>query len=166
MRRSGLIFIWVVTAAWAAQIYRFSTATFGGIFTTWLLSQILHLLRLKVTLATFSLLHHLMRKAAHLTEYAVFAMLLYYSLGGIRRREWQRKPAFWAALIAGLYSLTDEFHQLFVPGRGPSIFDSGIDTVGACLGILIVYFFCRMSRGERRASNEQDVEATSNRPSS
>jgi VanZ family protein len=162
MRRSGLIFLWVVTVAWAAQIYNFSTATFGGIFTTWLLSQILGLFHLTVTLATFSLLHHLMRKAAHLTEYALFAMLLYYSLGGIRGREWQRKPAFWAALIAGLYSLTDEFHQIFVPSRGPSIFDSGIDTLGACLGIVIVYLFCRFSTRGRATPQEQGAAAVSN----
>jgi VanZ family protein len=43
-------------------------------------------------------------------------------------------------LLAGLYSLTDEFHQRFVPGRGPSIVDCGFDTIGAMLGMLIVYF--------------------------
>ncbi len=161
MRRSGLIVLWVVTLAWAAQIYRFSTATFGGVFTTWFLSQILKLLHLHVTLATFSLLHHLMRKCAHLTEYGLFAMLLYYSLGGIRRREWQRKPALSALLIAGFYSLTDEFHQIFVPGRGPSIVDSGIDTLGACVGILIVYLVCHFSKNRRALPQEEDIAALS-----
>jgi VanZ family protein len=145
MRRSGLIVLWAVTVAWAAQIYDFSTATFGGVFTTWLLSRILHLLHLSVSIATFQVLHHLMRKAAHVTEYAVFSMLLYYSLGGSRRREWRWSPAVWALVVAGVYSLTDEFHQLFVPGRGPSIFDSGIDTLGALLGILIVYVVCHFT---------------------
>ena len=153
MRRSALVFLWVVTVAWAAQIYTFSTATFGGIFTTWLLSQILRLVHATVSLKTFILLHHLMRKSAHLTEYALFSMLLYYSLG--QRREWRRKPAIWALVIAGLYSLSDEFHQLFVPGRGPSIFDSGIDTVGACLGIVIVYIVCRLDRNRPEAPKEE-----------
>ncbi len=157
MRRSGLILLWLVTVAWAAQIYRFSTATFGGVFTTWLLSQILRLLHMKVTLLTFAMLHHLMRKCAHVTEYALFSMLLYYSLGGSRRREWRRKPAIGALLIAGVYSLGDEFHQLHVPGRGPSIFDSGIDTLGACLGILIVYVVCRFSQNHRDAPEEQSA---------
>lgn len=86
-----------------------------------------------------------MRKGAHMTEYALFSMLLYYSLGGSSRRQWRNKPALWAVLIAAAYSLTDEFHQIFVPGRGPSIYDCGIDTIGACLGILIVYTVCRLS---------------------
>ena len=158
LRRSTLILLWAVTLAWAAQIYYFSTATFGGVFTTWLLSQVLHLLHLRVTLHTFALLHHLMRKAAHLTVYGIFAMLLYYSLGGARSREWQWKTALGAALIAGGYSLTDEFHQLFVPGRGPSIVDSGIDTVGACLGMILVFASYRL--GNRKGGvSEEKVEA-------
>jgi VanZ family protein len=143
----------VVTLAWAAQIFNFSTATFGGVFTAWLLSQILHFLHVAVTPPTFSLLHHLMRKSAHLTEYALFGMLLYYSLGGIRVREWRWKTALWALLIAGGYSLTDEFHQMFVPGRGPSLFDSGIDTFGALIGTLLVYAASRWG-GRRIAPRE------------
>ncbi|MGE5326829.1 MAG: VanZ family protein [Deltaproteobacteria bacterium] len=139
--------------AWAAQIYNFSTATFGGVFTTWLLSQILHLAHLTVSMRTFVVLHHIMRKCAHLTEYALFSMLLYYSLG--RRREWRRVPAVCALIIAGLYSLSDEFHQLFVPGRGPSIVDSGIDTFGALVGIVIVYAVCRLDINRRAARREE-----------
>ena len=152
MRRSALVILWAVTVAWAAQIYNFSTATFGGVFTTWLLSQILRFVHATVSIHTFVMLHHLMRKGAHLTEYTLFSMLLYYSLG--RRREWRRRPAIWALIIAGLYSLSAEFHQLFVPGRGPSIFDSAIDTAGACVGILIVYVVCRIDRNSRKAPKE------------
>ena len=156
MRRSGLIFLWVVTVAWAAQIYQFSTATFGGVFTTWLLTQILKLLHIVVAFPTFRLLHHLMRKGAHVTEYALFSMLLYYSLGG-GHREWRRKPAIWALIIAGVYSLSDEFHQRFVPGRGPSIFDSGIDTAGAFLGILIVHGVYHLSKNPRAALPDESI---------
>lgn len=94
-----------------------------------------------------------MRKCAHLTEYALFGMLLYYSLG--RRREWRRMPAVCALIIAGLYSLSDEFHQLFVPGRGPSLVDSGIDTFGAFLGIVMVYAVCRLGTNRRTAQREE-----------
>jgi VanZ family protein len=149
------VVVWVVTVAWAAQIFDFSTATFGGVFTAWLLSQILHLLHLTVTHPTFQLLHELMRKSAHVTEYALFAMLLYYSLAGVgRRHDWQFKPSLGAWLIAGGYSLTDEFHQRFVPGRGPSLRDCGIDTTAAMLGILIVYVFCRISNRKRGAQGQ------------
>ena len=39
--------------------------------------------------------------------------------------------------------MTDEIHQIFVPGRGPSVTDVAIDTVGALLGVLSVWAFCR-----------------------
>jgi len=37
-----------------------------------------------------------------------------------------------------LYAISDEYHQSFVIGRGPSILDVGIDTAGVFAGILMV----------------------------
>lgn len=37
-----------------------------------------------------------------------------------------------------LYSLSDEFHQLFVPGRTATFFDLGVDMAAACLTILLI----------------------------
>jgi VanZ family protein len=140
-----VILLWAVTIAWAAQIFDFSTVTFGGVFTTWLLTQVLALLHLSVSPPTFMLLHHLMRKCAHMTEYGMFSMLLYLSLVKLPRLEWRKRPALWSLILAAAYSLTDEFHQSFVPGRGPSIRDCGVDTLGASLGILILYAVYRFS---------------------
>jgi hypothetical protein len=39
-------------------------------------------------------------------------------------------------LVAVVFSLTDEYHQSFVPGRHASFADCGIDSIGAALGIL------------------------------
>jgi VanZ family protein len=158
MRHAGRAIFWLVTLAWAAQIYNFSTATYGGVFTTWLLSQVLRLLHVTVSSPTFNLLHELMRKSAHVTVYGIFAMLLYYSLGGSRSREWRWLTALGALLIAGGYALTDEYHQLFVPGRGPSLVDSGIDTMGALVGLTIIYIACRLGN-RRQAASEAKVEA-------
>jgi VanZ family protein len=135
-----------MTIAWAAQIFSFSTATFGASFTAWVLSRVFRLLHLTISPATFALLHHLIRKSAHFTEYAILSMLLYYSLAKITRLEWRPRPALWSLLIAVAYSLTDELHQMFVPGRGPSIFDSGIDSMGAAAGIVLIYFGSWMAR--------------------
>lgn len=38
-----------------------------------------------------------------------------------------------------LYACTDEFHQLFIPGRSGEFRDVSIDTLGALLGIIIVF---------------------------
>lgn len=43
-----------------------------------------------------------------------------------------------AILASALYACTDEFHQLFVPGRTGQIFDVFVDTLGATFGCLLV----------------------------
>src|SRR5919202_1687185 len=63
---------------------------------------------------------YVLRKCAHMTEYAVLAALLLRALG-------RELPAFLAAVA---YAATDELHQHFVPGRHASPVDLGIDTVG------------------------------------
>lgn len=81
-------------------------------------------------------LTHLVRKGAHMTEYAVLAMLALYWLSSFRL------PYRYRCLIAGLisvcYAATDEFHQLFVEGRSGQVSDVMIDAAGALLGLLLV----------------------------
>ncbi len=135
---------WKATAvAWAGLIFYLSTSTFGGSFTASLLAQILRFLHVSVSRPTFDTLHFLTRKTAHLTEYAILAILLYGSREDERPFDWRLRRAVACVAIAGSYSLTDEFHQLFVPGRGASLVDCGIDTVGGSLGVLV--FFLRQS---------------------
>ena len=40
-----------------------------------------------------------------------------------------------ALVICVLFAMLDEFHQLFVPGRGAQVKDVIIDTTGAIVGI-------------------------------
>ena len=82
--------------------------------------------------AALETLSFLVRKAAHMTEYAVLALAFRYALSknGVSR------PGLKALLLSAAYACTDEFHQAFVPDRGPSVIDVGIDTCGAGLGLL------------------------------
>jgi len=83
-------------------------------------------------------LNNLLRKSAHLTEYAVLAVFLYSSLKPVGNPFWSREAAFWALVASGSYSITDEFHQRFVPGRHGSLSDCLIDTGGALLGLYVL----------------------------
>ncbi len=71
----------------------------------------------------------LVRKGAHMTEYAVLFLLYRRALhvSGARR------PGLAALCLCACYAATDEGHQAFVAGRGPSVADVGIDTLGAAL---------------------------------
>jgi VanZ family protein len=69
----------------------------------------------------------LLRKAAHMTEYAVLAVLLVRALG-------REAPAL---VLGVLYAASDEVHQAFVRGRHASPVDVAIDTVGLLIGLLL-----------------------------
>jgi VanZ family protein len=134
-----VVLLWVVTAAWAGTISLLSTAAYSGSVTGWLLGQLLLSLHIHLTPKTFETVHFLIRKLAHGSEYAIFALLLYHSFEPRHPARWNARSAFGALVIASLYSLTDEYHQTFVPGRTASLVDCGIDTAGALLALVLLY---------------------------
>jgi VanZ family protein len=136
---------WAMTVAWAALIFYFSTRTFSPDFTRGLLAWTLHLIHLHVSSRTFGLLHAILRKLAHVVEYGIFALLIYGRPGEKERELWRPRRAIFCILGAAAYSLTDEFHQLFVPGRHSSLLDCGLDTLGAALAMLVPYAQERIS---------------------
>jgi VanZ family protein len=125
-------------------IFFLSFESFGASFSAMLLSAILRLLHFSVSSHTFGVLHLMLRKSAHCTEYAIFAIFLYHCFLDSNQTEWRARAAVQAVLVAGLYSLTDEFHQMFVPGRTASLVDCGIDTTGAILGALIILMWAHL----------------------
>jgi hypothetical protein len=71
-----------------------------------------------------------LRKLAHAAEYAILGVLLLRAL----EHAW---GAFW---LTTAYAVTDEIHQMFVPGRLGSPLDVAIDAAGAAVGIALVVF--------------------------
>jgi len=93
----------------------------------------------------FAFLHHLIRKSAHFTEYFVFCLLLYRGLRG-GRIGWSFMWGFNAFFIAAGYSVLDEIHQAFVPSRGPSAYDSLLDSTGALVAVVVLWLWFRLRR--------------------
>jgi len=74
-----------------------------------------------------------LRKNAHFFSYLLLGVFVYNALqqSGLRGRR-----CFILALgICVLYAITDEVHQLYVPGRGGQVRDVLIDSAGACVGV-------------------------------
>ena len=134
-----VVLIWVVTAAWAGTISVLSTGAYSSSVTGLLLTQLLFALHIHLAPQTFATIHLLIRKLAHCSEYAIFGLLLYHSFEPRHPERWDTRGAFGALIVAGLFSLTDEYHQIFVPGRTASLVDCGIDTAGALLGLVLLY---------------------------
>ena len=89
------------------------------------------------------------RKAAHASEYAILGILLTGAILDIRKPWKRRLPACF--LIGAVYAASDEFHQLFVPGRSGQIRDVMIDSAGVAAGIILAClaikaFQCRKPR--------------------
>jgi VanZ like family len=68
-----------------------------------------------------------LRKIAHAAEYAVLGALLARATG---------RPRL-ALVLAVLYAVSDELHQLAVPGRKGAPLDVAIDAVGALIGVTL-----------------------------
>ena len=73
------------------------------------------------------MIHLLIRKGAHMAEYAILFFLYDRAL----HIEGAKRPGLYALILCALYAATDETHQAFVAGRGPSVMDVGVDALGA-----------------------------------
>ena len=129
---------WALCAGWMAFIFFMSAmpgdvsgAQSGTVVRILLAVHDASLGPSEMSAQAISVLETLVRKAAHMAEYAVLALLFCHAL----RVSGARRPACRALLVCLAYAATDEFHQSFVGGRGPSAVDVMIDTAGAALAL-------------------------------
>jgi hypothetical protein len=132
------LYAWLAVAAWATFIFALSSIpSLGTGHEGWDL---------------------VLRKAAHLAEYAVLGALLARALSGALAA-WA-----WIAWFAGVvYAVSDELHQHFVPGRHGSPVDVAIDAVGVAVGVLAVRR-ALASRPLRGASTGRGGRSTGDAP--
>ncbi|MGL4848918.1 MAG: VanZ family protein [Clostridium sp.] len=80
----------------------------------------------------------IIRKGAHITEYAILGILSYNAFILF----YNRRQAMMIALLVTIgYAITDEVHQLFVAGRAGRATDVLIDSIGAIIGTSICFFW-------------------------
>ncbi len=132
---------WLLSAAWMVFIFIMS-ATPGDLsgkeskaVVQLVVNAIETVTDHSVPLEGRAFLEFIVRKAAHMMEYAVLYLLYRHAL----LLSGNRKPAIAALLLCAAYAVTDEFHQGFVDGRGSSPIDVLIDTAGAALGACVAF---------------------------
>ncbi|HEX8281161.1 MAG TPA: VanZ family protein [Chthoniobacterales bacterium] len=147
---------WLPVIVWIAMISTASTdlmsaqhtSRFIGPFLLWLMPDIAPHQIVAVQFAV--------RKAAHVTEYAILAALLLRAFAGPRRfLRWKYAMAT-LLIVAGCASL-DEYHQSFVASRTGALGDVLIDCSGALLGVAVCAWI--VSRRRRRIELPNDVGA-------
>ena len=145
-RWAAWLWAWWPAIVWSGVIFTMSTDPFSSDHTKWIFEPVLRWLIPGLAQRQYDYMHHIIRKCAHFTEYFVYFLVLYRAVRA-RREGWRWSWAGVALLIAAAYSLTDEFHQVFVASRGPSIYDSMLDTIGASAALLALWLWLRRRRG-------------------
>jgi VanZ family protein len=138
----GWLHAWWPALLCAIMISVLSTDTFSAEHTGTVLSVILHWLKPDMNWRQFDFIHLIVRKSAHFIEYFIFYLLLYRGIRGARQG-WHWSWALTAWGIAAFYSILDEVHQMFVASRGPSAWDSLLDSTSAFIGLIVLFLYFR-----------------------
>jgi len=140
VRPSDRVKHWIPAIVWAGLISGLSTDTFSSEHTSVFIVPALRWLFPHAAMESIELMHAVIRKMAHLTEYFILSILLMRALRG-QDRVWKLRWAIWAIAIAAGYACFDEFHQSFVPSRTASPWDALLDTTGASVAQLALWLW-------------------------
>lgn len=153
MKQRGIniqkIIIILMPLTWMAMIFYFShqPAEQSAQLSGGIVSNLIEIFHLPVT-------EHLVRKAAHFSEYAVLGILVVNAV-----RMSVPKHFLWTSvLVCGLYSVTDELHQLFIPGRSCQFSDMLLDTAGSATGILLWWLVICLIKKRKQMLNGKNEE--------
>jgi VanZ family protein len=121
---------WIPVVVWGVMIFSLSTSAFSAANTAKFIDPALRWLIPGLSAAAIDALHLLIRKSAHFTEYGVLFWLLI-------RGPMAERP-YMALMLCVVYALTDEGHQIFVPGRTASLYDVALDSTGALFSHFLI----------------------------
>jgi VanZ family protein len=141
---------WGPVVVWVALICFGSSDLMSSDHTSRFVVPFLHWLKPDMSAPTLLRINLLVRKAAHVTEYAILTGLFFRALRPTIVRFWPR--AVFALVPALLLAPIDEFHQSFVRSRSGSPVDVLIDYCGAITGIVICRFLTSALRRREAAS--------------
>jgi VanZ family protein len=126
---------WLPAVVWTVAVLSFSSATFSADNTGGFVAPLLAWLFPWLAPSSIEALHGIVRKTAHVTEYAVLAALWWRAFaraGAVRPR-----ASAWLTLLIGIaVAAVDEAHQSTLPSRTGSVRDVLIDTAGVVLVVL------------------------------
>ena len=142
-RNIKLIASWAAVLLWMLLIFRLSSQVADDSNNLSLgITGLLHKLIDGFITVNEEAANHIVRKSAHFTAYLILGILALNALSSSGISKW-KKEIIISLLICVLYAVSDEIHQLFVPGRSGQPGDVLIDSLGAGVGIGI-YILVRL----------------------
>jgi len=146
----SIVKYWLPPLLWVAVIFLASGDLMSAEHTSRFLVPFLRWLWPDISAGTLAHIHFCVRKAAHVTEYAILALLVCRAVFRGADFKAARSILFVGAwMICTLVAASDEFRQSFVESRGASAWDVMIDSAGAILGLLL---YARFTRRETEAT--------------
>lgn len=82
------------------------------------------------------LLHNPIRELMHFLEYLVLSFLV---MNVLKQNNIKENIILVSIIFSFIYAVTDEIHQVFIPGRTFEYLDILLDTLGSILGSIIGY---------------------------
>jgi hypothetical protein len=152
---------WLPLLIWACVIFLGSTDMLSAEHTSRFMVPFLLWLKPGMAPDTILFILIVMRKSAHVSEYAILALLLWRALRSNPTLRTKTSMLLGEVLfVCAVFAASDEFHQSFVKSRTPSVRDVLLDTAGAALGLLICASFARGHGTKTRNTGEsQFVDA-------
>ncbi len=134
---------WLLLLVWAGVIWTFSGASFDAPNTSRLLAPLLRFLFPDIGPEGLERAHFLVRKSAHLVEYAVLGLVSWraaaFDLGTLR-------SALTAAVLVVAMAGADEWRQSLLSERTGALADVWLDTLGGLLGVCVIVLWRRRSQ--------------------
>lgn len=137
------IVLWVLVISCMALIFSFSaqSAEESTDLSEGFLDKILKFFNINPENEVIVFLRMLIRKVAHFCVYMLLGFLVYLLLQEGHGVE-MKISLVQTPVICALYAITDEIHQLFVPGRSGKTADVMLDTAGAVFGMVVAWAIC------------------------
>ena len=132
----GLLKYWSPLAVWLVAIFFFSTDAMSAGHTSRFVEPFVRWLHPHATYAAVEGVHVAVRKAGHVSEYGLLALLSYRAVRWGHHVSWRWSWGAVAWTIAVAYACTDEFHQTFVGSRTGTVHDVYVDAAGAACALL------------------------------
>ncbi len=139
MSPGSAVRFWLPPILWAGVIFAASSDVLSSAHSgSWLATLINAIIGHPLPPSQFDAVHFALRKAGHLSEYGILGALLFRAFRA-ERSGWNLRWAVAAIALAAAVGSLDEWHQMFVPSRTASAWDTLVDTAGAALAQVLFF---------------------------
>jgi len=141
---SKILRYWVPVLLMLGLMAYFSTDVFSGESTRGAIETVLAWLSIHPSKHALRNINFIVRKCAHVFEYALLAVLIFRAFKADSPLAWRLSWFIGSLAIVVTWSLLDEYHQSFTHTRGASIYDSMLDSAGGLLALIAIAVFARV----------------------